>query len=297
MIKLKRLCEQPILLPRAEHEWEKSAVFNCAAIYRNNQVHLIYRATDLPCHESYGKYVSTFGYAVSNDGIKFEQDNNPVFVGEGPQETRGVEDPRIVEIDGIYYMVYVGFGGRFDGDFRISLATSVNLKDWVRHGVMLDEPNKDASLFPQKIKGRYVLLHRRFPDIWLAFSEDLKNWTEHSVIMRPIPDTWEENRIGIAGPPIPTPNGWVLIYHAADNKNVYRLGVALLDYEDPRKVLARQKEPIFEPELDWEIKGWVPNVVFSNGHIVKDDMLYLYYGGADTRIGVAGIELSKLLAL
>lgn len=290
MIRLKRLSDQPILRPIPDHAWERSAVFNSAAVLHEGLIHLFYRATDLPCHESYGRYVSCLGHATSADGLNFTRDAGPALTGEGVQEGRGLEDPRIVHFDNRFYMTYTGFGGRFDGDYRICLASSPDLVNWTRHGVVLDEPNKDASLFPERIGGRYALLHRRYPDIWLCYSQDLHTWVDHKVIMRPRPGTWEAGRIGIAGPPIKTPQGWLLIYHAADADNVYRLGVALLALDDPSMVLYRQEQPILEPQLDWEKHGWVPNVVFSNGHVVKDDRLLVYYGGADTCLGVAQME-------
>src|SRR5690606_1242729 len=162
-------------------------------------------------------------------------------------------------------------------------------------GPMLDEPNKNASLFPEKVGGRYVLLHRRYPDIWIAYSDDLVTWTDHRKILSPIEGTWQDARVGIAGPPIRTEQGWVLIYHGARKPdNSYRRGLALLDAEDPSVVLARQDEPIIEPELEWEREGFVPNVIFSTGHALRGDDLYVYYGGADTVIGVAAVRLSDL---
>lgn len=294
MIKLRRLSSEPILVPKAENGWERAAVFNAAAIYDNGLFHLIYRACDIGPHPGCGRYVSHLGYAVSYDGINFMRLDKPVMTGSTEQELRGVEDPRVVKIDGVYYMMYIAYGGRFEEDFRICLATSRNLIQWEKKGIVLDEANKDASLFPEKIGGRYVMLHRRYPDIWVAFSEDLETWYGHTPIMKPIPDSWESMKIGIAGPPVKVRDGWLLIYHAVDDNNVYRLGVALLDPSDPTKVLARQKEPILEPELEWERNGYVPNVVFSCGNAVKDGTIYVYYGGADTVIGVAALDMSDI---
>jgi predicted GH43/DUF377 family glycosyl hydrolase len=242
-----------------------------------------------------GKYINNLGYAVSSDGINFNRLRDPILVNDIAQEARGPEDPRIVEIDGTYHMMYTGFGGRFPGDYRISYATSSNLITWQRHGIVLDEANKDASLFPEKIGGKYMLLHRRPPDIWMAFSEDLKNWDEHRILMKAIPDSdWENEKIGIAGPPIKTESGWLLIYHGVSKSHTYSLGIAELDLENPSQVISRQSEPILEPELDWEINGHVPNVVFSCGQVIKDGELYVYYGAADTVIGVANIALQDM---
>ena len=295
MIKLKRYSDHPILAPDPAHRWEAAAVFNAGAVLHNGRVHLIYRATDITSNGSQGRYINSLGYAVSEDGVHFERRATPVLTNDVPQEARGPEDPRITRMDGRFYMLYTGYGGRFDGDYRICLASSSDLLNWQRHGVMLDEPNKDAALFPRKIGGRYAMLHRRPPDIWIAYSEDLRRWTDHAVVMRALPDSpWECAKIGASGPPIETPEGWLLFYHGVSTDRVYRQGIALLDRENPTRVLARQPEPTLEPELDWEIHGHVPNVVFSCGQVVLGDTVYVYYAGADTAIGLATARLSEI---
>ena len=295
-IKLTRHSEKPILSPKPNHKWEATAVFNTAAIYDNGLVHLIYRATDITSNGRDGKYINSFGYAVSTDGVSFNRLEQPILVNDIPQEARGPEDPRIIKMGDTFYMMYTGYGGRFGGDYRISLATSKSLIDWQRRGVMLDEPNKDASLFPEKIDGKYIMFHRRSPDIWLATSSDLNNWSEHQCVMKALPNsTWEDEKIGISGPPIKTDAGWLLIYHGVSKDHRYSLGIALLDINDPTKVIERQAEPILEPELDWEVNGYVPNVVFSCGQAIIGDELFVYYGGADTAIGVAKIKMSDII--
>jgi predicted GH43/DUF377 family glycosyl hydrolase len=295
MIRLERVSAKPILSQNPGNPWEAGAVYNCAAVYKDNLVHLIYRATDITSNGSIGKYINNLGYAVSHDGIHFNRLRDPILVNNVKQEARGPEDPRIVEIDGIYHMMYTGFGGRFPGDYRISHATSRNLITWQRHGIVLDEANKDASLFPEKISGKYILLHRRPPDIWMASSDDLVKWSDHRVLMQANPKSdWEAEKIGIAGPPIKMENSWLLIYHGVSKSHHYSLGIAELNLEDPTKVISRQSEPILEPELDWEINGHVSNVVFSCGQVIKDGELYVYYGAADTVIGVAKIHLQDI---
>ncbi|MCP4419805.1 MAG: glycosidase [Chloroflexi bacterium] len=295
MIKLERLSKSPILTPNQEHPWEATAVFNCGVIHHNGLVHMIYRATDITSNGEEGKYINNFGYAVSSDGVHFNRLEQPILINDVDQELRGPEDPRITYMDGQFYMMYTGYGGRFDGDYRICLATSPNLITWQRHGVMLDEPNKDAALFPEKVNGRYAMLHRRAPDIWLAYSDDLKQWSDHQVLMQINPHSeWETQKIGAAGPPIKTEAGWLLIYHGVSINGRYSLGIALLDPNDPTKILFRQTDPILEPELEWEINGYVPNVVFSCGQAVIGDEILVYYGGADTAIGVARVKISSI---
>jgi predicted GH43/DUF377 family glycosyl hydrolase len=295
MIKLERLSQDPILSPVPGSEWEAGAVYNCAVINKDGLVHMVYRATDITSNGSEGKYINNLGYAVSRDGVNFNRLRGPIMINDVEQEARGPEDPRIVEIDGTYHMMYTGFGGRFPGDYRISYATSENLIDWIRHGIVLDEENKDASLFPEKIKGKFILLHRRHPDIWMSSSDDLSTWGDHRILMRAKHNVpWESEKIGIAGPPIKMESSWLLIYHGVSASHQYSLGIAELDLEDPSRVISRQVEPILEPELDWEKNGHVPNVVFSCGQVILNDKLYVYYGAADTVIGSACVPLTEI---
>lgn len=301
MLKLQRLSQQPILTPVRDHEWEREAVFNAGAVYANGLIWLFYRASnnrfrfDTPVPLPEYKFVSSIGLAVSSDGIHFSRFDRPVFSPATEQEAWGVEDPRITRIGDTYYMCYTAFGGRHWKDFRPALAWSRNLFEWHGRQILLDEPNKDVALFPEKVGGRYVLLHRREPSIWIAFSDDLQNWTDHQILMEPIPGGWEAKKIGAAGPPHRTEAGWVLFYHAVDADNVYRLGVALLDLNDPTRVLARYPHPILEPETDWERYGLVPNVVFSCGSVEKDGAYFVYYGGGDCCLGVAAVDRTVLL--
>ncbi len=291
-MKLKRLSEKPVLLPKKENGWEAAAVFNAAAVYDNGLIHLIYRATDIPPNDKEGPFVSSLGYAVSSDGLTFSRLDRPVMSNDIPEESRGPEDPRIVKIGDTYYMLYTGYNGV---DYKICMATSKNLVKWERRGVVLDERNKDASLFPEKIEGKYVMFHRREPDIWLAYSDDLKKWYRHRSIISPRAESdWESGKVGIAGPPIKTEEGWLLIYHGTNPKKGYSLGIALLDLKDPSRVIARQKEPILTPELEWEVNGWVPRVVFSCGQVVLGQRVLVYYGGADEVIGVAEFNLEDI---
>ena len=302
MFKLRRLSDQPILAPIPAHPWERAAVFNCAVTMYQDKIHMIYRAADRDFSvlrqaqpEADLQFTSSFGLAVSEDGLSFKREAEPIYVGEGPQEAWGVEDPRLSKIGETFYMVYTAFGGRSWDDHRIALASSQDLRTWQRHGVLLDEPNKDGALLEEKVNGRYLLFHRRVPHIWSAVSADLRSWHDHKIIMETIPGGWESLKIGIAGPPLRIRQGYLMIYHAVDGRRTYRLGAALLDGEDPTKVVRRLPEPILEPELEWERQGHVPNVVFSCGQVVKDGFLYVYYGAADQVIGVAGIELDEIV--
>ena len=211
MFKLRRLSQQPILEPIEQHDWERAAVFNCGVTLHQGRVHMIYRASDRDFSalsdsepKESKRFASSFGYAVSEDGINFTRDAEPIFQGEGAQEFWGVEDPRISKIGDTFYMLYTAFGGRSWDDHRIALASSHDLRSWQRHGVVLDEPNKDAGLLEETVNGKYMLFHRRLPHIWAAFSSDLKTWEDHQIIMETIPGGWKKQD-GTAGQPIRSP--------------------------------------------------------------------------------------------
>jgi predicted GH43/DUF377 family glycosyl hydrolase len=168
--------------------------------------------------------------------------------------------------------------------------------------------DKDGCLFPEKINGKYALLHRIEPDIQIVYFEDffeLKHkdfWEEYfrkleeKIVMKP-KYKWEEEKIGAGAPPIKTDFGWLLLYHGVDKNRIYRAGLSLLDIENPNKEIARLQFPLFEPYYEWERNGNVPNVVFPTGAFIKDEILYIFYGCADKRIGFAEVELKEIIKL
>lgn len=292
-LKLKRYEGNPILKPRPENKWESKAVFNCGVTFENNLVHLLYRAIG-----EYETYISRMGYAISKDGINFRRFDQPVFEPQEDYESLGCEDPRITRLGGQFYITYTAlFNRAWSGTGnRVALASTRIFKDFNRYGVILpDIENKDAVIFPEKIQGKYVMFHRIFPDIWIAYSHNLVDWCGHRIIMRPRKNSWDCYKIGAGAPPIKTECGWLEFYHGVDENKLYRLGVALFDLHDPSKLLARQDKPILEPEEDYEVEGDIPNVVFTCGAIEKDDSYYVYYGCADTVIGLATVSKEEAL--
>lgn len=291
----------PVLLPDPASSWECYNVFNPAVIYHNGLFHMLYRAQGLD-------WISRIGYAVSADGVNWNRLRSPVLSPEEAGESRGVEDPRLVEIEGIFYLCYTAYGGEFLGEGEAThfgggilpmVARSSNLIQWERLGpIVVGEDNKDHVLFPRKIGGRFAALHRRRPDVWIAFSSDLLSWpeTEMSPLYGPRPENgWDNLSVGSNGPPIETEHGWLCLNHGYDSGHVYSLGVLLLDLDDPRRVIRRPKERLFYPRELWELRGDVPNVVFSCANPVVDGEVYVYYGGGDHVIGLATCPLSELL--
>ena len=299
-LKLKRH-QYPVLLPIQNSDWECTNVFNPAVIYHSGLFHMFYRAQGLD-------WVSRIGYAVSQDGIQWNRLRQPVLAPHDADESRGVEDPRVTEIDNVFYMTYTAYGSTYYGEgvspyggggILPMIARSRNLISWERIGpIVRGEDDKDHVLFPRQVEGKYVVLHRRRPDVWLGRSRDLLSWPEQE--MAPVfgprsGNDWDCGKVGANGVPIETEHGWLLFYHGTDEQNVYHLGVCLLDLENPERVIRRPKKPVFWPEELWELKGDVPNVVFSNANPVVNGTVYVYYGGGDHVIGLATCRLEELI--
>ena len=321
-MRLKRCLDNPILKPDTARKWESGAVFNCGATLRGDgEVYLLYRAVSAGYTKKldgggYDNYVSSIGGAVRQDGINFVRFEQPVIQPTEEWERYGCEDPRItmLEMEGrpLYLITYTAlsapaFSGRGD---RVALASTEDFRTFHKHGVIIPDLNdKDAVLFPELIQGKIAMLHRVAPNIQIVYFENLEQllnpdeefWSEcrasleESTIMRPKYE-WEAKKIGAGPPPIRTDAGWLLIYHGVDANHVYRAGVALLDLEEPSRVIARSPYPILEPEEEYERMGDVPNVVFPEGAIVRDETLYVYYGGADRVMAVATCRMADMMA-
>jgi len=297
----KRQPHNPILMPDPTSGWECYNVFNPGVVYHNGLFHMYYRAQGLD-------WISRIGYAVSADGLHWNRLREPVLAPRDASDDRGVEDARVVEIEGVFYMTYTAYSSQYlgsgtpthsGGGIQPMIARSENLISWERIGPMVrGEDNKDHVLFPRKIGGRYAALHRRWPNVCIAYSDDLRTWQEGDMapIYGPRPENdWDSLSVGSNGPPIETEYGWLCINHAYNHERIYRMGAVLLDLEDPSRVIRRPEKPIFWPEQLWELRGDVPNVVFSCANPVVDGTVYLFYGGGDHVIGLATCRLAELV--
>jgi predicted GH43/DUF377 family glycosyl hydrolase len=294
---MRRFNGNPILQPIKSNSWESQNVFNAAAIYGNGSVHILYRAMG-------DDNISRLGYAVSDDGFNItERLDTPIFYPENFAERDGCEDPRLTIIGDKCLMAYTAFRNHdYPVIFQISL-TSIGLNDllnrkWNWKERTLPFPgvrNKDAAILPGKVDGKYVMFHRIEPSICVAYSEDLKQWHGFKSIMEPRDKMWDSLKIGAAGTPIELNEGYLFIYHGVDSSKHYSLGAALLDKNNPEKVLYRTDKPILEPIEGYECVGTVPNVVFSCGNVKLDDQIIVYYGGADSVLCAASCELNELL--
>lgn len=301
-----RFEENPIVEPKWKHQWEAKYTFNPAAIHQCNKIHLLYRAMG---HDD----VSVMGYASSIDGLHIDTRlPDPVYIPREDFEKKaqpgnsGCEDGRLTKIGDTIYMCYTAFNAKDPP--RVAL-TTISATDFCQKNFTWTKPilisppgmdDKDACLFPEKIQGKFVFLHRFSPNIWIDYKDDLKfennNWIKGKIVMTPELHTWDSEKIGIGPPPIKTDKGWLLIYHGLSRySKKYRLGAALLDLGNPEIVLSRLPFPIMEPETVQEKRGLRPDAVFSCGAVLLSDEIYLYYGAGDAVIGVATLSLSKLL--
>jgi predicted GH43/DUF377 family glycosyl hydrolase len=291
-----RAANEPILSPQGT-TWESAGTFNPATVFHNGKIAMLYRAQDT-------SGTSRLGYAESADGIHFTRRPEPVLSPETDYEKDGgVEDPRLQEFGDTYYLTYTGYNKK---DAQLCLATSRDLLRWDRKGVILPAYKgnwnkgwtKSGAIVPEKIDGKYWMYWLgtaadKTDQMGLSYSMDLIHWTEATATpVLPRRAGKFDSRVVEPGPaPILTARGIVLIYNGADDRLVYRTGVAVFDRSDPRKLLSRSDAPVFAPEKEWEKIGQVPNVVFVEGLVQRDHRYFFYYGAADKYVGMAAAPL------
>lgn len=316
---LKRFKNNPIIKPNAENAWEARATFNTAAVYEDGKVHFIYRALG-------DKDLSVFGYATSSDGVNIdERSDEPIYFPREAFETPGqkvfatfadhymsgggyggVEDPRITKVDGKFYMTYVAFDGATPP--RVAL-TSIKVDDFLNRRwdkwerpKLISAPgmvNKNAVIFPEKVNGKYVVFHRIFPNILIDYVDNLEfnDYLKGQYMIAPRKGHWDSKKIGAGAPPIRTKDGWLFIYQAVgyQDSSRYKIGAMVLDINDPTKVLYRSNKALIAPDMPYENDGHKAGVVYPCGAVVKDNNLFVYYGGADTVTCAASENLDKFL--
>jgi predicted GH43/DUF377 family glycosyl hydrolase len=287
-----RSTDAPVISPAGDG-WQSAGTFNPAVTEASGKIVMLYRAQD-------SQGTSRLGYADSADGVHFKRRDEPVLnPTESYEKNGGVEDPRLVQFGETYYLTYTGYN---QTDAQLCLAISKDLIHWERKGVIIPANKgnwnvkwtKSGAIVPEKIDGKYWMYFLgTSPDNkdqgGLAYSQDLMHWTEATKTpVLPVRPGQFDSRVAEPGPaPILTPNGIVLVYNGADDKLVYRTGVAIFDRKNPRKLLWRSDRPILQPEKDWEKVGQVPNVVFVEGVVKRGERYLFYYGAADKYIGVA----------
>jgi predicted GH43/DUF377 family glycosyl hydrolase len=280
-----------------------NTVFNPGAAVVNGQTVLLCRVEDR-------RGISHLTVARSPDGVTgWQIDPKPLIAADPLDDTArwGVEDPRVTRVDELngWLITYTAYGP--DGPC-VALATTQDFASVQYLGVAAPAQDKNASLLSRRIGGQFVLVHRpmsRVPgrsDIWLSRSHDLRSWTSPEPVLAARPGAWWDSvGIGMGPPPVETSHGWLAIYHGVKHVAVgavYRMGLALLDHDNPARVLRRSDEWILAPQAPYELAGNATNVVFPTGmvHDPATDQLRLYYGAADSSIALATAALSDVLA-
>jgi predicted GH43/DUF377 family glycosyl hydrolase len=327
MIKVKK---EGVILRQTELDFENEGVLNPAVIKQGNIVHLFYRAVRK------GNF-SSIGYCKLDGPLTVKKRwDKPILFPEFNYESHGMEDPRIVKIDGVYYLTYIAF----DGNNALgALATSTDLKLFQKQAIIVPKityddfdhltrnnakinkkylsynfganilTDKDLVIFPRRIKGKLTFLHRIKPDIqiaavnsFLALDEDF--WKDYFMhfedhIFLSSKYKHEAEYVGSGCPPVETESGWLILYHGvrtAQKRYEYSCCAALMDINDPQNEIARLPYPLFKPDIDYELTGDVDDVCFPTGTALFDDTLYIYYGAADDIIACASVSLQALLS-
>ncbi len=326
---LERIENNPVLAPQDHYAWESKYVFNPTAISIDNKVHIIYRAIGDNDISVFGYAVSEDGiniherlaYPVYVPRTYFEgtvshpeQGFHDEFISGGGG-MGGCEDPKLSQIGDTIYLIYVAYNGWSNPRLAMS---SISVDDflnrrWHKWAMpkLISRPhqtNKSGCILPEKINGKYVIFHRIFPNIKIDFVNSLEEfdgktrWLEGQYEIAVREDNWDSGKLSVAATPLKTKEGWLLIYHAVTGRQEwegsdlrYKVGAMLLDLNDPTKVIARSNKPILEPETDYENNGAKYGVVYPGGAIIKDDVLYIYYGGSDQFVCVATAPLNKFL--
>ena len=309
----------PLLEP-TNHYWERDGAFNPTALDLDNHVHLLYRAVGIGGN-------SFVGYASAEDAVTIGQRlAQPVYVpregfenGTGGKHGAdaglfasggswgGCEDPKVTLIDDRIYMTYVAHNGTWP--MRTAL-TSISLSDFRAHRwnwskpMIMSAPNvgsKSVVILPEKIDGEYVIFHRLWPNIVIDKVSTLdfgpgKRWLKTKFKIPPRPSYWDSQKLSVGAAPIKTPSGWLVIYNAVDRRDSsrYKIGAMLLDLKHPEKVIARSAQPILSPDEWYENEG-KPGIAYPGGAILRDGILYVYYGGGDKVSCVATIPLDDLI--
>jgi predicted GH43/DUF377 family glycosyl hydrolase len=298
-MKIEKYAKNPLLTTK-DVPFRVNSIFNAGAVKYKHEYLLLCRV-EMPIGRS------SFVIARSADGKKFIVDEKPCLSPEDHGEFNeltewGIEDPRIVQIEGKYLITYTGYSKHLP---LVILAETTDFKQFKIIGPITEPSNKDCAIFPEKIDGYYWKMDRPSVDkhnfVWLNRSKDLVHWGGFKYMAGPMPGTWAADKIGGSTPPVKTDKGWLFLFHGVRGfgiSNIYKIGVMLSDLEKPWIVKHFSKEPILAPDKEYERVGDVQNVVFTNGWIIEENGdVKIYYSGADTNICLAETSINYLLSL
>jgi len=322
---LLRSSDNPILVAQPEISWSSKKVYNCAVYLEDGVYRMLFRAVG-------DDWISRLGLAESGDGVHFNINPNPSMTPLEPWETNGCEDPRMVKIDGKYYVTYTAFDGI---TARAAMTSSTDFYNWSQRRQLFpnwSQPQREnlptnwskaAALFPTKFNDKYYMLLGD-NHIWAALSSNLIDWEVENPMLSSREGYFDAAYVEMGPPPILTSRGWLVLYHGIDrfdNQRTYSLGAALFDTDNPFKLIWRCSSPILEPSEPYEVIGMIdivdggyatlktlqmgdlaqlaaehrlPKAIFCCGAILENDIVRLYYSGGDTVICTATVDLATI---
>jgi len=306
--RLSRFKKNPVITPIDGHPWEAKATFNPGAILIENNIYIVYRAMSFD-------NTSVFGLAVSDDGFNIkERLSEPIYSPRFPFEGKtkpggnsGCEDARLTRIGNEIYMCYTAYNGSEKPKIAMS---SIMISDFINYRwnwsspIIISNPNiddKDGVLLPEKVNGKFVFFHRSGGrGIIIDYVDDLEfgagRTLEGEICINVRENSWDSAKIGISNVPLKTEKGWLVLYHGVSKyDNHYRVGAMLFELKQPTHLIGRSLFPLLEPEMVYEKIGQVHNVVFPCGAVVKDNLLFVYYGGADDVVGIATGNIKDII--
>ncbi len=282
---------KPIILPYGISFMSK-ATFNPSAILKDGKIYLFFREQDWT---GTGRWngTSRIGLAISDDGFEFGLMATPVIVPtESYEIPGGCEDPRVIMVNGTYYLTYTAYNGY---EARLCEAISTDLVHWKKLGPIFPNASwsKSGAILDQKINGKYVMYYGD-TNIYIAYSDDLIHWKASPYpVLSPRPGMFDSTLVEPGPPPIMTDKGILLIYNGANYSHRYAVGAVIFSKNNPTQVLYRLDNPFLEPTESWEENGQTPNVVFAEGLVMFKNEWFLYYGAADTYVGMAVLKFSQ----
>jgi len=317
MFVVKRSHHNPILVPDKDHYWEAYASFNMSVVKEGKTFYGIYRAVSAIDKLRAPERISTIGIGTSKDGRHFAE-REPFIVPEEKWEKYGCEDPRVTYFEGQYYIFYTAlseypFGA---GGIKVAVAISKDLKNIKERHLVTPFNAKAMTLFPKRINGKITVILSvntdmppakiaiaqvdNIEELWSQefWQEWYKNLEKHSLHLKRSP----YDHIEVGATPLETSRGWLLVYSHIQNyfpganlDRIFGIEAVILDFDDPKKVIGHTDGPLLSPREPYELLGYVPDVIFPSGAVLKNDTLFIYYGAADTTSCMAHVNLTDLL--
>ena len=315
MASVKRSPENPILMPDPTSPWQEEATYNPSVAEYGGKVHLLFRATGKrQTVDGREVEVSSIGHVSGKNGVDFSGERDRLVAPVEPWERFGCEDPRVTEFEGRFYIFYTAVSDFSANGIKVAVAITKDFKTIDERHLVTPFNAKAMVLFPERIGGKIaalitvntdrppakicVALFDRIEDLWSKEYWDAwyAHFEEHAIA---IERNDGRDQIEVGSAPLKTKDGWLFFYSYIYNyfspPPIFGVQAALLDLEDPQKIVGEVKRPLITPEEEYEFYGRVPRIVFPSGALIKGEKVHLYYGATDTTSCVAVFKKRELL--